>query len=76
MQYAEAKHADKANFRILHQISMSQTTESVGLQFLSFADDDNVWHILFESSSDAKFGHLSNFAEKLSVQGGRFFGNL
>jgi len=59
MQYAEAGHADNANFRILPQISMSQTIESVGLQSLSFT----VCHIWFESSGDAKFGHLSNFAE-------------
>jgi len=70
MQNSEAGHADNTNSRILPQTSMSQTTESVGLQYLSFTGDDGVLHILFESSNDTKFGQFG--CDTIRVQGGCF----
>jgi len=63
IQSSEAGHPEIAISHILPPISMPQTIKSVNLQSLSFTDNGKNCHILFESSGEAKFGHLSNFAE-------------
>jgi len=49
-------------FLVFYLRPQCQINESVGLPSLSFTDDDSVLHILFESSNDAQYGHLSHFA--------------
>lgn len=70
VQNSEKEHPENT-FKTLPPTSMPQTIESPGLQSLSFIDKEHIRHILFESSSDPQFGHLSNFAytPNVSIKG-------